>query len=128
MADAAVDGRSVVTERARELVEALRAAPALQRFQAIDGLFRSDAEVARLQAGLRWKNERLQRAASQGRHDAALFRDVREAQARLQGHPLVIEFLTARAELQEFLREVNGAMTEVLGVDVGASAGRAGGC
>jgi len=120
--------RSVVTARARELVAALRATPAIERFRAAEERFQTDTELARMQAGLRWSQERLQQAKLEIRHDPRLFREVRDAQAQFQKHPVVVEFVAARAAAQDLLRRTNAAMTEVLGVDVGASAGRAGGC
>lgn len=128
MAEASENGRGVVTERVRELVEALRAAPVIELFRAAEARFRADTELARLQAGLRWTHEQLQEAEREKRHDPRLFQEVREAQARLQGHPLVIEFLAAREAAQDLLRETNQEMAAVLGVDIGASVGRAGGC
>lgn len=128
MAEAFENGRGVVTERVRELVEALRAAPAIEQFRAAEERFRADTELGRMQAGLRWSHERLQKAEREKRHDPRLFQEVRDAQARLQGHPLVIEFVTTRQAAHDLLRETNQEMAAVLGVDVGASAGRAGGC
>jgi cell fate (sporulation/competence/biofilm development) regulator YlbF (YheA/YmcA/DUF963 family) len=128
MADASEDGRGVVTERIRELVESLRAAPAIERFRAAEERFRADTELGRIQAGLRWSHEQLQKAEREKRHDPRLFQEVRDAQTRLQRHPLVIEFLTTRQAAQDLLRETNQEMAAVLGVDIGASVGRAGGC
>jgi cell fate (sporulation/competence/biofilm development) regulator YlbF (YheA/YmcA/DUF963 family) len=122
------DGRGLVTQRVRELVETLRAAPAIQRYRDAEERFRADAELGRMQTALRWSYEKVQKAERQGRHDARLFQEVRDAQARIQRHPLVIEFVSARGEAQELLRATNDAMTEVLGLDVGASGGRAGAC
>ena len=81
-----------------------------------------------MQAGLRWSHEQLQKAEREKRHDPHLFQEVRDAQARLQRHPLVIDFVAARQAAQDLLRETNQEMAAVLGVDIGASAGRAGGC
>jgi cell fate (sporulation/competence/biofilm development) regulator YlbF (YheA/YmcA/DUF963 family) len=128
MPEASENGRGVVTERVRELVEALWAAPAIEQFRTAEERFRADAELGRIQAGLRWSHERLQKAQREKRHDPRLFQEVRDGQARLQRHPLVIEFVTARQAAQDLLRETNQEMAAVLGVDVGASAGRAGGC
>ena len=128
MADVSEDGRGVVSERVRELVEALRAAPAVEQFRAAEARFRADTELGRMQAGLRWSHEQLQKAEREKRHDPHLFQEVRDAQARLQRHPLVIDFVAARQAAQDLLRETNQEMAAVLGVDIGASAGRAGGC
>ena len=53
---------------------------------------------------------------------------MRDAQARLQRHPLVIDFVATRQAAQDLLRETNQEMGAVLGVDIGGSVGRAGGC
>jgi len=123
MPEASQDGRGVVTERVRELVEALRAAPAIAQFRAAEERFRADTELGRMQTGLRWSHERLQKAEREKRHDPRLFQEVRDAQARLQRHPLVIEFVTTRQAAQDLLRETNQEMAALLGVDIGASAG-----
>jgi cell fate (sporulation/competence/biofilm development) regulator YlbF (YheA/YmcA/DUF963 family) len=128
MADASYDGHEAVTERVRELAEALKNAPPVARYRAAEERFRADAELQRLQSGLRWSHEQLRKAEREGRHDARLFQEVRDGQARLQRHPLVVEFVAARQEARDFLRETNDVMTEVLGVDIGGSVGRSGGC
>jgi cell fate (sporulation/competence/biofilm development) regulator YlbF (YheA/YmcA/DUF963 family) len=128
MAEEPENGRGVVTERIRELVEALRAVPAIEQFRAAEERFRADTELARLQAGVRWSHERLQKAEREKRHDPRLFQEVRDAQARLQRHPLVIDFVATRQAAQDLLRETNQEMGAVLGVDIGGSVGRAGGC
>lgn len=119
---------TAVAEQVRELVEALRAAPEMVRFRAAEEQFRTDAELDRMRLGLRFSFQNLQRMDREGRHDPRLFQEVRETQARLLRHPLVVEFSTARAAAQDLLREANGAMTAILGVDVGATGGRAGAC
>lgn len=122
------DARGLVTQRVRELVETLGAVPAIRRFCEAEERLSADAELGRMQTGLRWSYGKVQEAEREGRHDARLFQEVREAQGRIQRHPLVIEFVSARQEAQELLRATNDAMTEVLGLDVGASGGRAGAC
>ena len=128
MAEEPENGHGVVTERVRALVEALRAAPAIEQFRAAEERFRADTELARLQAGVRWSHERLQKAEREKRHDPRLFQEVRDAQARLQRHPLVVAFVTARQAAHDLLRETNQEMAAVLGVNIGGSVGRAGGC
>jgi len=128
MAEASENGRGVVTERVRELVEALRAVPAIEQFRAAEARFRADTELGRLQAGVRWSHERLQKAEHEKRHDPRLFQEVRDAQARLQRHPLVVEFVTTRQAAHDLLRETNQEMAALLGIDIGGSVGRAGGC
>lgn len=122
------DGREALAERVLELVEALRAAPAIERFRAAEERFRSDAELGSMQAGLRRSHEQLRIAERERRHDPRLFQEVRDTQTRLQRHPLVVEFVAARQEAQDLLRRANEEMTAVLGVDLGASVGSAGGC
>ncbi len=122
------DGRGAVDERVRGLVEALRATPAMERFRLATERFRTDAELRRLQAGALWIRERIQAAERQNRHDPNLFMEARETNARLQRHPLVIEFLEAREEAQDLMRAANLQMATVLGFDIAASVGRGGGC
>ncbi len=122
------DGRGVVTERVRELVEALRTAPAVQRFRTAEEQFRGDAELSRMQAEVRRTYGEVVRAQSENRHDPRLFQEVRDGQARLQKHPLVVEFVAARAAAQDLLRQTNVEMSAILGLDIGVSVGRAGAC
>ncbi|MDZ7707846.1 MAG: hypothetical protein U5J97_08130 [Trueperaceae bacterium] len=56
-----------------------------------------------------------------------LFQDAHEAR-RLQGHPAVAEFVASRQDAMDLVRDVNEAMTEVLGVDLGGSVRRACAC
>lgn len=123
-----VNGDDVVKERARELAAALSAAPAIGRYRAAQERFRGDAALGEMQAGLQAAYERLQAAERELRHDPGLFQEVRSLQARLQRHPVVVEFGSARSAAQDLLRQVNAVMTEALGVDIGASVGRSGGC
>jgi cell fate (sporulation/competence/biofilm development) regulator YmcA (YheA/YmcA/DUF963 family) len=128
MAEAPADGRGVVSERARELVEALRATPTIERFRAAQERFRADEELGRMQAELRESQERLQHAQSERRHDPQLFKRVRDLQEQLQQHPLVLEFVAARQEAQDLLRLANQEMTAILGLDVAANTPRTGCC
>jgi cell fate (sporulation/competence/biofilm development) regulator YlbF (YheA/YmcA/DUF963 family) len=124
----AEDGRAAVTQRVLELVEALRAAPAIERYRTAEKRFRADKELGRMQAGLRWSHQQLQKAEREKRHDPRLFQEVRDGQARLQRHPLVVEFVQARQDAQDLLRETNQEMASILGVDIGGSVGPAGAC
>lgn len=121
-------GRESVPGRLRELAEALHDAPAIARFRTAEERFRGDTEVRRLQAQVRTSYEQLQLAERENRHDPRLFQEVRDTQALLQRHPAVAEFVTSRQEAMDLLREVNATMAEVLGVDIGGSVSRAGGC
>ena len=96
MAEASGDGRGIVNEGVRGLVEALRATPTLARFRVALDRFRTDEELGRMQAELRASHERLQQAEREKRHDPQIFKEVRELQAQLQEHPLVLEFVAAR--------------------------------
>ncbi|MDZ7707830.1 MAG: YlbF family regulator [Trueperaceae bacterium] len=126
--DPSRNGLAAVPERLRELVQALRVAPAIARFRAAEERFRGDEDVRALQARVRACHEQLQRAERANRHDPRLFQDAREAQALLQGHPAVAEFVASRQDAMDLLRDVNEAMTEVLGVDLGGSVRRACAC
>ncbi len=118
------DGNALVKERLQEFVDALLATPTIGRFRTAEERFRNDPELSRAQGELRQSYDRLQEAQREKRHDPQLFADVREQQAALQRHPLVVEFVAARDEVQDLLRMANQEMTAILGVDIAATAPR----
>lgn len=121
------NGNAMVLEKGRELIEALRATAVIEAYQRAEERFRKAAELRRVRADFERVAGAFQRAQGQGTLTHAQIREAREVQARLQRHPLVQEFLAARDAAGRFLQEVNRVMSEVLGVDVGATAGPAGG-
>ncbi len=102
----------------------MRSTPTVARFRAAGERFRSDPELTRAQAELRESYERLQEAQRDQRHEPQLFAAVRQQQAQLQRHALVVEFVAARDEVQDLLRMANQEMTAILGVDIAANAPR----
>lgn len=121
------DGRSAVLERTREFVAALKATPAVERFAAAQARFRTDPEVQEILQGLQSQVDDFQRAQQDGTLQEEQIRQVREAQARFQAHPLVREFLEAREAVGLFLQETNRVISGILGLDFGQTAGPAGG-
>lgn len=119
--------RSPVLERTREFVTALKATPSVQHFVAAQHRFQTDSEVRQIMADLRRKADAFQKAQQDGTLREEQIRDVREAQARFQGHPLVQEFFQARDAVGLFLQETNRVISEILGLDFGQTAGPAGG-
>lgn len=127
MSMASSDGRSMVLERAREFVAALKATPVVQHLIAAEQRFRTDPEVQRILGELQRKVDTFQRAQEAGTLRAEQIRAVREAQARFQQHPLVQEFFGAREAAGLFLQETNRVISEILGLDFGQTVGSAGG-
>lgn len=121
------DDRSAVLERTQEFVAALKATPAVQRFAAVRRRFGVDPEVQRIMGELQQNVDAFQRAQEAGTLREEQIREVREAQARFQGHPLVQEFFQARDAAGTFLQETNRVISETLGLDFGQTAGPAGG-
>ena len=123
MERANLDGRENVLRRTDEFIEALRATPAVQRFAEASRRFEADQEVQSLMGTL----QRFQRAQQTGEVLGTRFQDVRNAQARLQNHPVVQEFLAARDAVGALLQETNLVISEILGLDFGQTVGPAGG-
>jgi cell fate (sporulation/competence/biofilm development) regulator YlbF (YheA/YmcA/DUF963 family) len=123
METANLDGREIVLRRTDEFIEALKATPAVRRFVEASRRFEADQEVQSLMGTL----QRFHGAQQTGEVLSPGFHDVRDAQARLQNHRVVQEFLAARDAVGAFLKETNRVISEVLGVDFGQTAGPAGG-
>jgi len=117
------DGHLKVSAAARELVEALRATPVIQAYRQAEKLFHEDPEVRRLRANVERAIEAFQRSQEKGTLTQSQIDEARNLQARLQNHPVVKEFLAARDAAGEFLQGVNRSITEILGVDLGATVG-----
>lgn len=121
------DGRARVMRQTEAFVSALRAAPVTQRFADARRRFETDANVQVLLERYQREADAFQHAQQHGDADAAHVRAIREAQARVQAHPVVREFVEAQEALGTFLLETNAAISETLGMDFGQTAGPAGG-
>ncbi len=121
------DGRSAILERTRALGKALRATPTLQRLAAGEQRFRNDPDVRRIREELQRHLATFQQSQQAGTLQEGHVRGVREAQARLQDHPVVAEFLEARQGVSLFLQETNRAISEILGLDFAQAVRPAGG-
>ena len=117
------DGRERVLQRTDEFIESLKATSVVRRFGEASRRFETDQEVQSLMGTLR----RFQQAQQTGGVLTAELVGVRDAQARLQNHRVVQEFLAARDAVGKFLQETNQAVSEVIGIDFGQTAGPAGG-
>lgn len=121
------DGRAQVLERARELVAALKATPAGQRLKAAEQRFRADPEIQQILGALRERDEAYRQAQEAGTLTQEQIRALREVQARYGEHPLVHEVEIARMPFEILLRDVNGAMANILELDIGRIVGPASG-
>ncbi len=119
------DGRARVLERTRELVVALKATPAGQRLIAAEQRFRADPEFQQILGTLREREEAFRQAQETGTPTQEQIRALREVQARYREHPLVHEVELARLPFEILLRDVNGAMANILELDVGRIVGPA---
>lgn len=122
------DGFSEILERTRQFVAALKAVPAVQRFKVAEQRFRTDPELQRIMEELRQKMETFREAQAAGTLRAEQVQQVREAQGRLQQHPLVQEFSAARETAGLFLQETNRVISEILGLDFGQLIRAGGAC
>lgn len=127
-ADVLIDPTGSLSDSLQELLEALKAAPAIVAFRDAERRFQADGELRRLRTELQESGERLQGARMRGVAAQALLAEVREKQAGVQSHPLVLEYVTTKGAADDFLRGINRAISAIVGLDV-ADAGRpAGGC
>ncbi len=127
-ADVLIDPTGSLEDSLQELVEALKSAPAIAAFIGAQGRFQSDAELTRQRAELQASFDAFQRANVSGAARQAMLSQVRERQARVQAHPLVQEYLSTKSAAEAFLRQINVAISSIVGLDL-ADAGRpAGGC
>ena len=121
------DGRAQVLERARELVAVLKTTPAGQRLIAAEQRFRADPEIQQILGMLQERDEAFRQAQEAGALTQDHIRPLREVQARYRAHPLVHEVELARLPFEILLRDVNGAMANILELDVGRIVGPASG-
>lgn len=121
------DGFTQILAMTRDLADALRATPTIAAYRQAEERCRSDTQLGLLREEFERVARAFRQAEARGTLTQGQVRQAREVQARLQQHPLVQEFLTARDEAGRLLQMVNRAMSEVLGLDVGATVGPAGG-
>lgn len=122
------DGRSAVLAGARELANALKAIPAIQRVAALEERFRTDPEAQRILEELEQKVAAFRRAQEDGTVREPEVRAVREAQARFQRDPLVQDLARARQAAALVLQAANHAIGEILGLDLAGTVRPSGGC
>lgn len=115
--------RENVQRCTEEFVESLKRTPQVMRFNEAMRRFEADQEVQSLMATLR----RFQQEQQNGQLLEQELQDVRNAQLRIRDHGVVREFLAARDAVGDFLKGTNAAISEVLGLDFGQTAGPAGG-
>ena len=128
MSEANSDGRDEVWKGVRAFAAALQATPALRRFAEAQERLRTDAELRILQDALRSKSEAFRLAQQEGSLRPEPLRELREAQATVQGHPIVQEFTAARDVVVALVRATNAEISGLLGLDFARLAGRSGGC
>ncbi len=118
-----LDRQNGVAQRTQEFIEALKTTPAVRRFVEAARGFQSDQEVRELMGTLR----HFQEAQQGGNVSAADLRSVRDAQTRMRNHRVVQEFFAAQNGVGTLLQATNQAISEILGLDFGQTAGPAGG-
>ncbi len=119
------DGRAEVLERSRELVAALKAAPAGERLVQAEQRFRADPEIQRILGTLRERTTAYRQAQEVGTPTQEQIRALREVQAQYRAHPLVYEVELARMPFETLLRDANDTMAKILELDVGRIVGPA---
>ncbi len=121
-------GRQNLIEQGDAFVRALRAMPVVARFLGVRQRFETDAEVRALLGEFQRRANAFRDAQQAGTESPDVIRDVRVAQANVQGHPIVREFSEARADVAKLYQQTNDVISEALGVDFGQTAGPARGC
>ncbi len=124
MEDVSSEGRQAVLQCTDEFIAALKSNPTVKRFHEAARRFETDEEVLSLKKRLRQFEDTRRKKGIPSSH----FRDLREAQAQLRNHPVVQDFLTSRDEVGELLQRTNVAISEILGIDFGQTAGPAASC
>ncbi len=113
---------TTLEKRGRELGESIRETEAYQEFEEAR---RAVEDHDELQEQIQEVNELRQQfhvARQNGQATQADVDAVRQAQQELHDHPVMEQFLTAQAELQQRLTAINDAISEPLAVDFGDEA------
>jgi cell fate (sporulation/competence/biofilm development) regulator YlbF (YheA/YmcA/DUF963 family) len=118
------DARDEVRRSTDEFIGALRATPAVRRYAEAADRFAADQEVQSFIGTI----QEWQRAQRSGVASSIGLQEVRETQVRLRDHRVVQDYLAAREAAGVLLQETNLAISELLGLDFGQTAGPAGGC
>ncbi len=124
MEDVSSDGRQAVLQCTDEFIAALKSNPTVKRFHEAARRFETDEEVLSLRKRLRQFEEARRKKGVPPNQ----FRDLRDTQAQLRNHPVVQEFFASRDQVSELLQRTNVAISEILGIDVGQTAGPAASC
>lgn len=121
------DGSAEVMSCALAFIDALKSTPSVHHYKAAELQFRSDPGVQKLLAALRKKAESFHRSQEEGTLRQEHIEELRQMQAQLQAHPFVENFRNAQQAVGLLFQETNAIMSKILGIDVGQTAGRAGG-
>ena len=121
------EDRSALFERTREFVTALKATPSVQRFIMAQRRFQTDPGIRQILEALRVHGEAFRKAQEIGTLTQEQIRALRHAQAQYREHPATQELELARTGMVTLLKEVNAAMGNILGLDIGRIVGPAGG-
>ena len=109
-------------EAARAFVRTLLEAPAVGGFVQTERAFQTDGEVRVLRERVARLAEQFQTARATGNLSESLVAQVRDAQGRLQSHPMVMVYGRKRQEAFALLQEINARMSGILGIDFAAVA------
>lgn len=105
------------------LVEALRHTPEWEEWEQAKAAFDQDADVTTLRAQLQDLGVRWRRGRGGGRGLAGCeATEPVDLQETLRAHPLFVRQQSAGRQLVVLLRDTNGVMTSMLGIDFAANA------
>lgn len=111
-----------IEEAAANFAASVRQVAAVAAYMEAEEAFQTDEELRAQRERFNDLGQRFQSARANGMLTDALVAEVRREQARLQSHPLVVEYGKRRQEALAFLQATNARMSEILGVDFAAIA------
>lgn len=122
-------GNARVLKCTDELLAALRTTPVFQHFLEAEQSLETSPEIQARLRTLLDKKQAFEEARQNGKLEHNQLWEYRQAQTKLNEHPLAVEFSSCQRAVEAVLREINATISETLGLDFGQTVGRkAGGC
>jgi len=112
-------------EAAQSLVDNLLASEAFIRYQNARAHFKLDSEAQVLMDQLAKSQARLRQKQTQGEVNKAEIDSLRLLQQRVQRNSVIMAYAQSQEEAVNFLRELNGEISQLLGINFASFANRA---
>jgi cell fate (sporulation/competence/biofilm development) regulator YlbF (YheA/YmcA/DUF963 family) len=104
-------------EATQSLIDNLLASEAFIRYQSARDHFNADQEAHTLMDQLARAQARLRQKQSEGKVNQAEVDSLRLLQQRAQQNPVIMAYTQSQAEAVNFLREINGEISQLLGIN-----------